>query len=67
MSFGERIRKLRTERHLLLQELANRAGLSVATISLVERGLFIPPDDTMRKLIDALGKVGKPIKDSTRD
>lgn len=67
MSFGERIRKLRNERHLLIQELANRAGLSAATISQVERSLFIPPDDTVRKLIDALGKVGKPINNNTRD
>lgn len=36
--FGERARRMRTERHLSLDELAERSGVSRAALSKIERG-----------------------------
>jgi predicted ATPase/DNA-binding XRE family transcriptional regulator/uncharacterized protein HemY len=54
-SFGELLRAYRTERRLSQDELAERAGLSVAAISALERGLTRwPYRDTVARLTNAL-------------
>ena len=67
MKFGKQIRNLRIERSLLVQELAQRANLSAASVSSIERGKIVPIDETANKLIDALEKGGWPIEDKTRN
>lgn len=52
---GERLRALRTERGMTIQELAAKAGLSVGSISQIERGNSNPSVGTLQKLKGALG------------
>ena len=49
-----RLIEVRTKQLLSQQLLAERAGLSVATVSRLERGLGSPRLSTIRKLADAL-------------
>jgi len=52
---GERLRQLRRERGLTLQDVASRAGLAVSTVSKVERGLMAPTYDRFTQLAEGLG------------
>lgn len=52
---GERLRKLRSERELTINDLATKAGLSVGIISQIERGLSNPSMKTLQRLRVALG------------
>ena len=52
--FGTRLRELRVAAGLTQAELAERAGVSVNFISLVERGLKSPTLSTMERLAAAL-------------
>lgn len=52
---GERLRQLRRERGLTLQEVAKRSGLAVSTVSKVERGLMAPTYDRFSQLAEGLG------------
>jgi transcriptional regulator with XRE-family HTH domain len=52
---GERLRSVRTERNLTIQELATKAGLSVGNISQIERGISNPSIKTLQRLRAALG------------
>lgn len=52
---GERLRQLRRERGLTLQDVAQRAGLAVSTVSKVERGLMAPTYDRFSQLAEGLG------------
>ena len=52
--FGTRLRELRVAAGLTQAELAERAGISVNFISLVERGLKSPTLSTMERLAAAL-------------
>lgn len=52
---GERLRELRKERGLTLQEVASRSGLAVSTVSKVERGLMAPTYDRFSQLAEGLG------------
>ena len=52
---GNRIRELRTNRNLTLQELAERTGLSSSLLSLVERGKTSPSIGTLVAISFALG------------
>ncbi len=52
---GERLRQLRRERGLTLQEVATRSGLAVSTVSKVERGLMAPTYDRFSQLAEGLG------------
>ena len=55
ISFGDRLRQLRSAASLSQEELAERAGLSVRGISDLERGLrHAPRLETVRLLADAL-------------
>lgn len=42
-TFGERLRRVREERGIVLRELAEQAGLTDSYLSEVERGLRPPP------------------------
>ncbi len=51
---GEKIRRLRDARALTQQELAARAGITVAALSRIERNNAEPRPTTRRKLAQAL-------------
>jgi len=57
LRLGEKIRKLRQERRLTLQELADLTGLSKPLLSQIENDLVIPPLATLLKISKGL-KVG---------
>lgn len=52
---GARIRRLRNERNWTLQELAERAGVSLSTLSKVENAQVAPTFDTLVKAAQGLG------------
>jgi transcriptional regulator with XRE-family HTH domain len=52
---GEKVRALRRERGWLQQELADRAGVNMQTVSNVETGRHDPELPTLRKIAKALG------------
>ena len=47
---GELIRKLRTEHNLTQKQLANRLGVSEATICKYENNTSVPPFETLRSI-----------------
>lgn len=49
-----RLRKYRRRRNLTQEELAGKAGVSVATISKAERAHTLPHPSTVRKLANTL-------------
>lgn len=55
-SIGPKIRDLRAQQKLSLQQLAARAGVSAAAIHKVERGDMVPTITTLLKLATALGR-----------
>lgn len=52
--FGNRVRLLRSERGLTQEQLAERAGISVDFLSLIERGRNSPSFENLDQLADAL-------------
>ena len=52
--FGQRVRWLRGEHGLTQEQLAERAGLSVDFLSLIERGRSSPSFENLAELADAL-------------
>jgi transcriptional regulator with XRE-family HTH domain len=54
-ALGEAIRQLRRKRGVTQESLAEAAGLTVATVSLIERGQANPTWDTVAKIATALG------------
>jgi transcriptional regulator with XRE-family HTH domain len=55
LSFGKRVRELRTQAGLSQEELAERAQISVDFVSLIERGINAPSFETLARLSRALG------------
>jgi len=55
VKIGDKIRRLRLQRALTQEELADRCELSKSFISLVERDLTSPSLDTLADLLEALG------------
>lgn len=53
--FGNRVRFLRNANRLTQEQLAERAGISVDFLSLIERGKNSPSFDNLQDLSDALG------------
>lgn len=51
---GEKIRKLREDKHLTQEELAMEAGLNRAYIGYIERGERNPSTETISKIAKAL-------------
>jgi transcriptional regulator with XRE-family HTH domain len=62
-ALGEAIRKLREKRGLTQKAVARDAGITTATLSLIERGQANPTWDTAKKISAALnssmGELGK--------
>lgn len=54
MSFSERLAYLRAERLLTQHQLAERAGVSAATIGRSEAGGYVPHSVTLQKIANAL-------------
>ncbi len=54
INVGERLRELRTAREISMRVLAAKSGLSIHTISLIERGKTSPSVSTLYKLAEAL-------------
>ncbi len=52
---GDKIKRLRDARALTQEELATRAGITVAALSRIERNSAEPRPTTRRKLAEALG------------
>jgi transcriptional regulator with XRE-family HTH domain len=52
---GPELRRLREERGLSVEELAEKSGVSVTTIRVSERGQRAPSDDTVARLARPLG------------
>ena len=54
-AFGARVRRLRRERGLTLQDVADRAGISGSTVSKIENSNLSPTFDGLLKLARGLG------------
>jgi transcriptional regulator with XRE-family HTH domain len=54
INVGERVRELRTARDMTMQALSAKSGLSVHTLSTIERGKVSPSVSALYKLADAL-------------
>jgi transcriptional regulator with XRE-family HTH domain len=54
-ALGEAIRELRGKRKTTQEDLASAAGITPATLSLIERGQANPTWDTARRIAGALG------------
>jgi len=52
---GQRLRELRKERGLTLRTLAERSGISLNAVSLIERGQTSPTVGTLHRLAAAMG------------
>lgn len=55
LSLGDKIRLMRGEKNLSLQELANRSGISLSYLSEIERGTVYPALRTLKRIAEALG------------
>ena len=53
--FAANVRRLRAKRNLSQKALAERTGVSVSYVSMLERGQRSPPLETIEKLARALG------------
>jgi transcriptional regulator with XRE-family HTH domain len=62
-ALGEAVRQLREKRGATQEAVARDAGITTATLSLIERGQANPTWDTLKKLAGALdssmGELGK--------
>jgi transcriptional regulator with XRE-family HTH domain len=54
IKIGERVRKIRNERGLTLQDVANFTGFSKALISQIENNIVMPPISTLGKIAKVL-------------
>ncbi|WP_424926914.1 cupin domain-containing protein [Amaricoccus tamworthensis] len=54
MDIGRRLQEIRTERGLSQRELANRAGLTNGTVSLIEQNKTSPSVASLKCLLDAI-------------
>ncbi|MGH9265451.1 MAG: helix-turn-helix domain-containing protein, partial [Acidimicrobiales bacterium] len=55
-SIGPRLRELRIQHSLSLQQLAEKAGVSAAAIHKIERNGMVPTITTLLKLADAFDR-----------
>jgi HTH-type transcriptional regulator, competence development regulator len=53
--FAKRLKKLREQRSMTQEELANAAGLSISFIRSIEQGLNAPSFESMEGIAFALG------------
>ena len=54
--FGKRVQALRFQEKMTQEDLANAVGVTVESISNIERGIYGPSFDTLEKLAAALGE-----------
>ncbi len=52
--FGKNLKRLRNNRELTQEELAERIGISIEFVGLIERGQRAPSFDTIEKIAIAL-------------
>ena len=52
---GENIQTIRKHRGMKQQELADKIGINMQSLSKIERGLNYPSFDTLEKIMDVLG------------
>ena len=52
---GENIQIIRKHRGMKQQELANKIGINMQSLSKIERGVNYPTFDTLEKIMDVLG------------
>jgi transcriptional regulator with XRE-family HTH domain len=55
MKFGETVRRLRKERNLSQEALAERSGMNADFVGFIERGENVPTLTTILQLAGALG------------
>lgn len=53
--FGKRVQALRMEAEVTQEQLADAAGLTVESISNIERGIYGPKFDNLEKIAKVLG------------
>ncbi|MFL5262139.1 MAG: helix-turn-helix domain-containing protein [Anaeromyxobacteraceae bacterium] len=53
--FAANVRKLRAKKNLSQKALADKIGISVSYVSMLERGQRSPPLETIEKMAKALG------------
>jgi transcriptional regulator with XRE-family HTH domain len=53
--FAANVRRLRSKKKLSQKALADRIGISVSYVSMLERGQRSPPLETIEKMAKALG------------
>lgn len=54
IEFGERLKKLRRQKNLSQQEVADKLGMHFTNVSRYERGLAGPSSETLKKLAEIL-------------
>lgn len=54
LALGEKIRIIRNEKNLSLQELADKVGISLSYLSEIERGTVYPALNTLKRVADGL-------------
>jgi transcriptional regulator with XRE-family HTH domain len=52
--FGKKLRQLRKERDFTQEKLSDKTGLSIESISNIERGIFGPKFDNLEKIAKVL-------------
>lgn len=52
--FGRRLRSLRKARNVTQEQLSERTGLTIESISNIERGIFAPKFENLEKIAAAL-------------
>lgn len=55
MQIGINVKRLRTQQHRTLQEIANACGFTKSLLSKIENGVVVPPFATLSKIAEALG------------
>lgn len=53
--FGQRVKSVRLAARITQERLADSVGVTIETISNIERGVYGPSFDTLEKLAAALG------------
>ena len=54
INFGKRLQALRLDAEMTQEELADEIGVTVESISNIERGIFGPKFDNLEKIADVL-------------
>jgi transcriptional regulator with XRE-family HTH domain len=55
LALGEKVRIIRNEKNMSLQDLADKVGISLSYLSEIERGTVYPALNTLKRVADGLG------------